>query len=96
MNLACKEFIASRYDEGGVLVLSEFAGAAVQWHDAVTTNPFSHRSMDGAIVGALSMPSAERNHRMKKLCDAVVTDDIRHWCPGTLLISNKQDHAAVA
>lgn len=96
MNLVCKEFIATRYDEDGVLVLSEFAGAAVQLHDAVTTNPFSHRSMDRAIVGALSMPLAERKQRMKSLRAAVIADDISHWRPGTLPISTKQDHAAVA
>ena len=96
MNLVCKEFIASRYDEDGVLVLSEFAGAAVQLHDAVTTNPFSHRSMDSAIVNALSMATLERKRRMKGLRAAVVADDISHWRPGTIPIGKTQTHAAVA
>lgn len=96
MNLVCKEFVASRFDEDGVLVLSEFAGAAVQLHDAVTTNPFSHRSMDNAIVGALSMASLERKRRMKSLRAAVVADDIGHWRPGTLLVGKRRDRPAVA
>jgi glucosylglycerol-phosphate synthase len=96
MNLVCKEFIASRHDEDGVLVLSEFAGAAVQLHDAVTTNPFSHRSMDSAIIGALSMTSLERKRRMKSLRAAVAADDIGRWRPGTLPIGKVQDNAAVA
>ncbi|MFA8386962.1 MAG: glucosylglycerol-phosphate synthase [Pelagibaca sp.] len=96
MNIVCKEFVASRFDEDGVLVLSEFAGASVQLHDAVTTNPFSHRSMDNAIVGALSMTSLERKRRMKSLRAAVVADDIGHWRPGTLSIGKQRDRPAVA
>ncbi|MEL6801138.1 MAG: glucosylglycerol-phosphate synthase [Pseudomonadota bacterium] len=96
MNLVCKEFIASRHDEDGVLVLSEFAGAAVQLHDAVTTNPFSHRSMDGAIVTALSMSSLERTRRMRSLRATVFADDISNWRPGTLSLGTPQDRAAVA
>ena len=56
MNLVCKEFVASRVDGDGVLVLSEFAGAAVELGSAVLTNPFSNRSMDSAILSALRMP----------------------------------------
>ena len=96
MNLVCKEFIASRHDEDGVLVLSEFAGAAVQLHDAVTTNPFSHRSMDSAIVNALSMGALERQRRMKSLRATVFADDIGNWGPGTLSVGTQQDRAAVA
>lgn len=96
MNLVCKEFIASRIDEDGVLVLSEFAGAAVQLHDAVTTNPFSHRSMDRAIVEALSMDPLERKRRMKKLRVAVSADDISGWRPGTLHLRTTPKEPAVA
>jgi hypothetical protein len=48
MNLVCKEFVASRVDGDGVLVLSEFAGAAVELGSAVLTNPFSNRSMENS------------------------------------------------
>ncbi|MEM6407562.1 MAG: glucosylglycerol-phosphate synthase [Pseudomonadota bacterium] len=96
MNLVCKEFIASRFDEDGVLVLSEFAGAAVQLHDAVGTNPFSHRAMDLAIVEALTMDPLERKRRMKRLRTAVEADDISNWRPGTLSIDAKPAPSAVA
>jgi glucosylglycerol-phosphate synthase len=55
MNLVCKEYVAARVDGDGVLVLSEFAGAAVELPSAVLTNPFSNKSMDTAIEQALSM-----------------------------------------
>jgi trehalose-6-phosphate synthase len=50
-----------------VLVLSEFAGAAVELGSAVLANPYSHRSMDGAILQALDMPAEERTARMTAL-----------------------------
>lgn len=96
MNLVCKEFIASRFDEDGVLVLSEFAGAAVQLHDAVMTNPFSHRSMDRTILKALTMDPLERKRRMKRLRAAVKADDISRWRPGTLELGVPTKRNAVA
>jgi glucosylglycerol-phosphate synthase len=79
MNLVAKEFVAARPDGDGVLVLSEFAGAAVELQEAVITNPFSNRSMDQAILYALEMPEAERRVRMAGLRDAVARNDIRAW-----------------
>jgi glucosylglycerol-phosphate synthase len=79
MNLVCKEYVASRVDGDGVLVLSEFAGAAVQLPSAVLTNPFSHRSMDTAIEQALAMPEEERRHRMAAMREVVRRADIRAW-----------------
>ncbi|MEL6952403.1 MAG: glucosylglycerol-phosphate synthase [Pseudomonadota bacterium] len=87
MNLVCKEFVASRLDDDGVLILSEFAGAAVELHQAVIVNPFSHRSMDQALLQALDMPQEERQTRMKGLRAAVRISDIRGWAPGTLKIA---------
>ena len=79
MNLVAKEFIASRVDGDGVLVLSEFAGAAVELGSAVITNPFSNRSMDEAILAAIDMPQEERQTRMTALREAVARLDIRAW-----------------
>ena len=79
MNLVCKEFIAARTDGDGVLVLSEFAGAAVELNSAVITNPFSHRSMDQAILQALAMPEEERRDRMKALRAVVQRYAITNW-----------------
>ncbi|PTQ75990.1 glucosylglycerol-phosphate synthase [Celeribacter persicus] len=79
MNLVCKEFCAARTDLDGVLVLSEFAGAAVELAAAVPTNPFSHKSMDGAIQFALDMEAEDRKGRMKANRAMVVKQDIRFW-----------------
>jgi glucosylglycerol-phosphate synthase len=79
MNLVAKEFVAARPDGDGVLVLSEFAGAAVELQEAVITNPFSNRSMDQAILAALDMPEPERRVRMAALRGAVARHDIRAW-----------------
>ena len=86
MNLVCKEYVAARVDGDGVLVLSEFAGAAVELGDAVLTNPFSHRSMDHAIQAALAMPETDRRLRMEALRKAVLANDIHKWGPGRLTL----------
>ncbi|PTX55494.1 glucosyl-glycerol phosphate synthase [Litoreibacter ponti] len=79
MNLVCKEYVASRTDCDGVLVLSEFAGAAVELNSAVITNPFSQRSMDQAILHALSMEQAERQERMSALRKMVKRFSVEAW-----------------
>ncbi|MBF9042689.1 glucosylglycerol-phosphate synthase [Rhodobacterales bacterium HKCCE4037] len=88
MNLVCKEFISSRVDGDGVLVLSEFAGAAVELGSAVLTNPFSHRSMDSAILSALKMPNEERHVRMASLREVVQGNSVRDWTPGRLKLND--------
>jgi len=79
MNLVCKEYVAARTDGDGVLVLSEYAGASVELGSAVITNPYSHRSMDRAIMAALDMPEDERRERMALLRGVVQKYDIRAW-----------------
>ena len=79
MNLVAMEFCAARTDGDGVLVLSEFAGAAVLLSDALVTNPFSNRAMDSAIDQALEMDESERRARMAALRDKVARYDIRAW-----------------
>ena len=79
MNLVCKEYCAARLDDDGVLVLSEFAGAAVELGFAVHTNPFSHKSMDQGIQYALSLPDTERHGRMKANREIVRRHDVRFW-----------------
>ncbi|MCI5046290.1 MAG: glucosylglycerol-phosphate synthase [Aquisalinus sp.] len=79
MNLVCKEYVAARTDNDGVLVLSEFAGAAVELSSAVITNPFSSRSMDLAILQALEMPLEERRTRMTNLRRMVKRFSITAW-----------------
>ncbi|MEM6971258.1 MAG: glucosylglycerol-phosphate synthase [Pseudomonadota bacterium] len=79
LNLVAEEFVASRTDGDGVLVLSEFAGVAVEMAEAVLVNPFSHRAMDAAIDQALSMDEADRRARMSALRAKVHRYDIEAW-----------------
>ncbi|MEQ5872708.1 glucosylglycerol-phosphate synthase [Sagittula sp. NFXS13] len=79
MNLVCKEYCAARTDGDGVLVLSEFAGAAVEIATAVPTNPFSYKSMDSALLHALAMDEDERRGRMKVARELVKKQDVRFW-----------------
>ncbi|EPX78365.1 glucosylglycerol-phosphate synthase [Salipiger mucosus] len=91
MNLVCKEFISARRDGDGVLVLSEFAGAAVELGAAVMTNPFSSRAMDHAIDLAIDMPEDERRARMKLLRAAVAKRDTHHWAADQLALLSPKD-----
>ncbi|GMU02914.1 bifunctional alpha,alpha-trehalose-phosphate synthase (UDP-forming)/trehalose-phosphatase [Corallococcus caeni] len=79
MNLVAKEFCAARPDEDGVLVLSEFAGAAAEMRDALLVNPYDVEGMADAIEQALEMPKAERQDRMRCLRAGVRTRDVHWW-----------------
>ena len=79
MNLVAKEYVASRRDVNGVLVLSEFAGAADQLTDAVLVNPHDQQALRDAIVTAVEMHHPERGQRMAALRDAVARSDVRGW-----------------
>jgi trehalose 6-phosphate synthase/phosphatase len=79
MNLVAKEFVASRTDGDGVLILSEFAGAASDMGEAVIVNPYDIDGMAAAIHQALEMPEAERRLRMAPLRARVIEHDVHHW-----------------
>lgn len=79
LNLVAKEFVAAQQDQPGVLILSEFAGAAVELPDAVLVNPFSRSSLDDTLDEALDMPTPERARRMRKMWTHVKKYDIKHW-----------------
>ncbi|SHJ05121.1 glucosylglycerol-phosphate synthase [Palleronia salina] len=79
MNLVAKEFAACRTDNRGALVLSEFAGAAVEMGSAILANPFSHKSMDRALLQALDMSEAEQEDRMKHMRETIRKYDIKAW-----------------
>lgn len=91
MNLVCKEYVAARKDGDGVLVLSEFAGAAVEMGAAVLANPFSTRAMDFAIDMALDMPQDERKARMELLRASVEKRDTQHWAEEQLALLSPKD-----
>jgi alpha,alpha-trehalose-phosphate synthase [UDP-forming] len=79
MNLVAKEFVASRIDENGVLILSNFAGAATELTYALLVNPFSPDHIAEAIQRALAMPHSERASRMRGLRRVVSANNIYSW-----------------
>jgi trehalose 6-phosphate synthase/phosphatase len=79
MNLVAKEFAGARIDGDGVLVLSEFAGAAEEMPEALQVNPFDIDGMATAIEQALDMPEAERRARMAGLHARVAQFDVHRW-----------------
>ena len=79
MNLVCKEFVASRVDEDGVLILSEFAGAADELTDALVVNPYDLGMMADNMQAALTMPGPERRRRMRALRAHVLVNDVYRW-----------------
>jgi len=79
MNLVAKEFVASRVDGDGVLVLSEFAGAADELTRALIVNPYDVDGMAESINLALMMPRAERMERMQALREHVTEHDVAEW-----------------
>jgi trehalose 6-phosphate synthase/phosphatase len=84
MNLVAKEFAAVRLDEDGVLVLSEFAGAADELTDAVIVNPYDVDGMADAMHSALTMERSERRRRMQGLRAQVLGHDVHRWAEGFL------------
>ena len=80
MNLVAKEFIASQNpDDPGVLILSQFAGAAEQMYEALIVNPYDTESVSQTIYRALNMPLKERKKRWQALYQGVVKEDINWW-----------------
>lgn len=79
MNLVSKEYVASRTDVNGVLILSEMAGASKELVDALIVNPSDINSMKGAIITALNMPVTEQRTRMKLMRQVVFKFNINHW-----------------
>ena len=79
MNLVAKEYAASRVDGGGVLVLSEFAGAADELADALLVNPHDREEVQRAMVTAATMDLGEARRRMASIRAAVRSNDVHHW-----------------
>jgi len=79
MNLVAKEYVASRHDLDGVLVLSEFAGAARELRRALLVNPRDIDAFKTTIVQALKMPEKDRRMRMSILRAQVKRRDVFEW-----------------
>jgi trehalose 6-phosphate synthase len=84
MNLVAKEFVSSRIDEDGVLILSRFTGAAAEMEDALLINPYDLSRFAEAIKEALEMPREERQRRMKNMRRVVADNNIYRWGADTV------------
>lgn len=79
MNLVSKEYVASRNDHTGVLILSEMAGAANELIDALIVNPNNINDIRDALLAALRMPPTEVTKRMKAMRQIVFKFTVQHW-----------------
>jgi alpha,alpha-trehalose-phosphate synthase [UDP-forming] len=79
MNLVAKEFVASRVDQDGVLILSRFAGASQELRDALVVNPYDTEELAQAIHTALEMPADERHARMRHMREQVQEHNVYRW-----------------
>jgi trehalose 6-phosphate synthase/phosphatase len=84
MNLVAKEFCASRIDDDGVLILSEFAGAADELVDSLMVNPYDIEGMANAMARALALPDDERRRRMRALRARVQLSSTARWAASFL------------
>lgn len=85
MNLVAKEFISSRDDETGVLLLSQFAGAAKELAEALVVNPYNIDQCAHAMALALHMPLAEQKERMRNLRAHVQENNVFRWAGRMLM-----------
>jgi trehalose 6-phosphate synthase/phosphatase len=79
MNLVAKEFVASRADKKGVLILSELAGAANELSEALLVNPMDENEMAAAIHQALTMPEDEQGRKLELMQKRLIDYDVTNW-----------------
>jgi trehalose 6-phosphate synthase len=79
MNLVAKEFVSSRTDRRGVLVLSEFTGAARELTHAFLVNPYAVDAVAEALRAALALPPAEQAARMDRMRQAIQEQNVYKW-----------------
>ena len=85
MNLVAKEFVASRDDDQGVLVLSQFTGAAHELHEALIVNPYHIEQTADALHRAITMPGFEQRERMGSMRALVRDFNVYRWAGRMLL-----------
>ena len=95
LNLVAKEFVAAQDAVGGsgALVLSEFAGASVELHGALVTNPYDLQDLTDVLYRALTLSDAERKERIRRLSGIVAGFDVHEWSADVL--AHASDPAAV-
>lgn len=91
MNLVAKEYVASRFDNDGVLILSQFTGSARELLDALLVNPFAIHELADAMLQAITMPDEERERRMLKLREEVQVNNVYRWAGKVLSMMHKFD-----
>jgi trehalose 6-phosphate synthase len=84
MNLVAKEFVASREDDQGVLILSTFAGAALELTDSLLVNPYDVQQVAAAILRALEMTEEEQSTRMHRMRHGVREHNVFRWAANLL------------
>jgi trehalose 6-phosphate synthase len=95
MNLVAKEYVAAQdLEDPGVLILSRFAGAAVDGKRALLVNPYDGESVAGAIAQALAMPLDERRERHAALLHGIVENDVNKWQKDFLDALRNEDRPA--
>jgi trehalose 6-phosphate synthase/phosphatase len=101
MNLVAKEFVASRADRKGVLILSEMTGAANELEMAIIVNPTDINKLKESLVKALEMPIKEQARRMMLMQEMVSENNVDHWLKNfmkaldSIQVENKQLHTNV-
>jgi trehalose 6-phosphate synthase len=84
MNLVAKEYAATRYDNTGALVLSEFTGSARELSSALLVNPHDIDGLATTLDAALHLPAEEQRQRMRSLRRCVKRHDVFHWAQSFL------------
>ena len=79
MNLVAKEYCAARFDNDGVLIISEFAGASDELKRALRINPHDIDGLKDVILEAINMPTRDRQARMRSLRKRVLENDVARW-----------------
>ncbi len=85
MNLVAKEYVASRFDGDGVLILSPFTGAALELTQALIVNPYATENFADDILKAVTMPEDERRARMQQMRATVEENNIYKWAAQLLV-----------
>ena len=97
MNLVAKEYVAAQDPEDpGILILSRFAGAAVELEDAILVNPFDVDQVADEIGRALAMPLDERKQRWSRMMERIRANSLETWCDRYLAELRRAPGAATA
>lgn len=92
MNLVAKEFVASRNDERGVLILSRFTGASRELSQALAINPYAIEEIAAAVESALTMTPRRQQQRMRLMRDQVAHQNVYRWAGRLLMTLFRVEH----